>query len=139
MFQITNNCTEFFNEKRNRSITGEAENTPHDQNSEVRDYNRIRQSLQENKDHTLVRRWRAINHQGLMDFAVSFVMHKRITLIWQRQTMPEKFLKERYVCCTKNGGEKCENYKIRTLRITAYKIVSNILYKRIQIYTKDMI
>jgi sorting nexin-29 len=67
-------------------------------------------------------------------------IHKLILLIWQKEKIPDE-CKEGLLCPIFKKGDKlqCNNYRGITLLNVTYKILSNIILKRLSTYTEEII
>ena len=60
-----------------------------------------------------------------------FEIHKLITSIWKRETLPEEWKESIIVPIHKKDKTDCNNYRGISLLPTTYRILSNILLSRL--------
>lgn len=68
-------------------------------------------------------------------------IHKIISNVWTLELMPIEWEEGAICLIYKKKGDifECENYRGITLLNTAFKVLANILYKRLLPYTEKMI
>ena len=71
---------------------------------------------------------------------VAKLLHIIITKIWEREELPQAWM-EGIVCPIYKKGDKldCGNYRAITILNTAYKVLSQLLYRRLAPLTRDFV